>query len=361
MVRLTSRSSTNISSVAVDAYSGDLYVADGSANSVTMISSDDTIAIIAGSNTYGAGGYSGDGGLAAMASLNGPTGLTVDARRELLYIADTGNNVIRMVAKGTGIITTVAGLGVAGYSGDGGQATSASMSQPRGTAIDPTTGNLYITDTGNNMIRMVSKSTGIISAVAGNGGAGLGGYAGDGGLAATARLNGPTALAFSPTRGDLYIADTGNNVIRMVASNTGIISTVAGNGNTCYSVGGELVAPTTLHMPSGLAIDAVKGVLYIADSGNNAIRMLNNAGIISTVVGDDLGIDTGHGGPAISAALNNPHSVALDTSSGTMYVVDSHQSNIRDVSGTPALEASSPTMAPTVGKVASEMKRNDIK
>ena len=347
---MTSRPSTNLTNVAIDAFSGDLYIADGSDNSVTMISSDtDIITIIAGDgflgfNTHGSGGYSGDGGLAALASLNGPTSLTVDAARELLYIADTGNNAVRMVVKSTGKITTIAGLGVAGYSGDGGQATSASMSQPRGTAVDPTTGNLYIADTGNNIIRMVVKSTGVITTVAGSD-AGLGGYTGDGGPATSALLNCPTGLAFSSTNGNLYIADTGSNVVRMLTKSTDIITTVAGNGHASCSEGGELVPSISLNMPSGLAIDAEKGILYIADSGNNAIRMLNSAGILTTVVGDNLSIDKGCGGPVMYAELNFPHSIALDASSGMLHIVDS-------ALGTPTADVSSPTLEPTVtGKV----------
>ena len=348
-----SRRSRNLSSAAVDAFSGDLYIADSGDNSVTVIAGGtDIITIIAGgdssgSGTYGSGGYSGDGGLAVLATLNAPTGLTVDAVRGLLYIADRGNNVIRMIAKSTGIITTIAGLGAAGYGGDGGQATSALISQPAGTAVDPITGNLYIADSGNNMIRMVSKSTGVITAVAGSS-VDLGGYTGDGGLAAKALFNNPTGLAFSPTDGNLYIADTGNNIIRMLTKGTGIISTVAGNGHQRCSKGGKLAVSTCLHMPIGLAFDAVKGQLFIADSGNNAIRMVDSAGIITTVVGDDLR----HGGPAIYASLYRPRSIALDVSSSMIHIVDSDLNSARDSAEIPATAISPPTMAPTgTGKV----------
>ena len=296
----------------------------------------------------------GDGGVATLALLNGPTGLTVDATRGLLYIADTGDDMILMVAKDTGTITTIAGIGGAGYSGDGGQATSASMSQPRGTAVDPTTGNLYIADTGNHVVRMITKSTGTITTIAGMG---IPGYSEDGGPATSATLNGPTGLAYDAVTGNLFIADTGNNVIRMIAGSTGLITTIAGTALTGASYNGNgdggPAASASLNMPIGLAIDAVKGFLYIADSGNNAIRMVNNAGIITTVVGDRFGRNgfRGDWGPSANTLMNRPVSVALDPSSGMMYVIDSYYRVARNTVGT-SNTSTAPSSSPVAGPLA---------
>ena len=218
--------------------------------------------------------------------------MAVDASGNL-YIADTGNNRIRKVSA-TGIITTVAGNGSAGYSGDGGPATSAQLDGPEGVAVDGS-GNLYIADTCNNRIRKVS-ATGIITTVAGNGSAG---YSGDGGPATSAQLSLPAGVAVDGS-GNLYIADSGNNRIRKVSA-TGIITTVAGNGSPGYSGDGGPATSAQLNQPAGVAVDA-SGNLYIADSSNNRIRKVSATGIITTVAGNGFDGYSGDGGPATSAA-----------------------------------------------------------
>lgn len=336
---------TNPSDVAVDLLTGDLYLADESSNCVTRLSKETSIM----TTIAGIASCSGDGGLATSTSLNGPTGLTVDAVRGLLYIADTGNNVIRMFKKGTGAITTVAGTSEIGYSGDGGLATSASMSQPAGTAVDPVTGNLYIADTGNNVIRVVMMITGIITTAVGTG---ISGYSIDGGPATSAALSSPTGLAYDHVTGNLFIADTGNNVIRMLTSMTGVISTIAGIASSGASYngngdGGPAVS-ASLNMPIGLAVDALKGLLYIADSGNNVIRMVNSAGVITTIAGDRYGRNgfSGDWGPATNALMNRPVSVALDASSGMMYVIYSYNRVTRN-----AIETSNVSTVPSAAPV----------
>jgi trimeric autotransporter adhesin len=218
---------------------------------------------VAGTGSYG---YSGDGGLATSADFSSPDDIAIDASGNI-YIADAANNRIRLVTKSTGIISTVAGTGSSGYSGDGGIATSAALNYPRGVTIDAS-GNIYIADTYNHRIRMVTKSTGIISTVAGNGSYG---YSGDGWIATSALLYNPRGVAMDAS-GNIYIAETDNYRIRMVTKSTGIISTVAGTGSYGYSGDGGIATSALLHNPRGVAIDE-SGNIYIADAGNNRIRM----------------------------------------------------------------------------------------
>jgi trimeric autotransporter adhesin len=218
---------------------------------------------VAGSGSLGS---SGDGGQATSASLNYPRGVAVDASGNI-YIADTYNNRIRMVTKSTGIISTVAGDGTQEYKGDGGPATSAILYYPASIAVDAL-GNIYIADSSNYRIRMVTKSTGIISTVAGSGSSGS---SGDGGQATSATLNSPYGVAVDAS-GNIYIADSSNNRIRMVTKSTGIISTVAGSGPYGYSGDGGQATSAVLKYPYGVAVDA-SGNIYIADSYNYRIRM----------------------------------------------------------------------------------------
>ena len=218
----------------------------------------------------------GDGGAATAAALMNPGGVAVDAAGTL-YIADTDNNRIRKVTT-AGVITTVAGNGLAGAGGDGGQAVFASLHSPHGVAVDAA-GNLYIADTDNNRIRKVTPA-GIITTVAGTG---ISGHSGDGGPATAARLNYPVGVAVDAA-GNLYIADTGNSRIRKVTP-AGVITTLAGTGIGGYSGDGGPATAAQLKYPFGVAVDAA-GNLYIADSGNNSIRKVTPAGIITTVAGN---------------------------------------------------------------------------
>jgi trimeric autotransporter adhesin len=268
--------------------------------------------------------YSGDGQLATYATLYDPYGVTVDASGNL-YIADAGNNRIRMVSKSSGIITTVAGTGVGAYSGDGGLATSATLSNPRSVTVDAS-GNLYIADFYNDCIRMVTKSSGIITTVAGNG---QKGFSGDGGLATSAELYGPSGVVVDSS-GDLYLADTYNHRIRMVTKSSGIIRTVAGSDGTTLGDGGQATT-ATLYWPTSFTID-VSGNLYIADTYNERIRKVSkSSGIITTVAGTKDGAFSGDGGPATSARLYGPSGVTLDAL-GNLYIADSSESRIRMVS-----------------------------
>jgi len=307
----TSASLSDPCGAAVDS-AGNLYIADFWNNRIRKVSGG-TITTVVGN---GGGGFSGDGGPATSASLYFPCGVAVDLAGNL-YIADTYNGRIRKVSGGT--ITTVAGNGNHGYSGDGGPATSASLYQPEGVAVD-SAGNLYISDTFNNRIRKVSGGT--ITTVAGNGSKG---FSGDGGLATSASLYYPWGVA-ADSAGNLYIADSNNGSIRQVSGET--IATVAGNGTQGYSGDGGPATSASLYYPYGVAVDSA-GNLYIADSSNSRIRKVSG-GTITTVAGNGNGGFSGDGGPATSAALSGPQGVAVD-SAGNLYIADTSNNRIREV------------------------------
>ncbi|MEI6766500.1 MAG: T9SS type A sorting domain-containing protein [Bacteroidota bacterium] len=259
--------------VALDT-AGNIYVADNLNNVIRKITvSTGIITTVAGDGSifYNPWPWCGDGGPATSAQLNSPWGVAVDKAGNI-FIADRDNNVIRKVTASTGIITTVAGNGTAGYSGNGGPATSASLNGPDGITLDSAE-NMYISDDYNNVIRKVTKSTGIITTIAGTGTAG---YSGDGGLATSAKLDDPSLGIAFDAAGNYYIADDGNHVIRKVTAATGIITTVAGNGIQGYSGDGGPATSAKLNGPEGVAVDAL-GNIYITDE-NNVIRKVNGAG-----------------------------------------------------------------------------------
>ena len=266
----------------------------------------------------GAGGFSGDNGPATSAELADPQGVAVDSAGNL-YIADLANNRIRKVSNG--VISTVAGNGTPGFSGDGGLATAAQLDQPAGVAVD-SAGNLYIADCWNHRIRKVSN--GVISTVAGNG---TPGFSGDNGPATSAQLHYPSGVAVG-SASNLYIADPYNNRIRQVSN--GVISTVAGNGVCCGFSGDNGPATSAqLSDPTGVAVDSA-GNLYIADMFSNRIRRVSN-GAITTVAGNGTQGFSGDNGPATSAQLSNPYAVAVD-SAGNLYIADMVNNRIRKVS-----------------------------
>jgi len=305
--------------VAVDC-SGNVFIADTSNNRIRR--ADAATGII----TTVAGNGLGDGGPATSASLFEPEAVTTDVTGNLL-IADTNNSRIRRVDASTGIITTEAGTGQDGFSGDGGPATSAAFSQPAGLVVDKS-GNLFISDTDNNRIRRVDASTGIVTTVAGNG---TTGFSGDGGPATSASLNlgqGPDLIA--DNSGNLFIADTQNNRIRRVAAATGIITTVAGNGTFGFSGDGGPATSAALAGPFGVAVDS-SGNVFIADTGNNRIRRVDAlTRIITAVAGNGNSGFAGDGGPAINASLNFPMGIFLD-GAGNLFIADSNNNRVRVV------------------------------
>jgi uncharacterized protein (TIGR03437 family) len=296
---------TSPNGLALDS-AANLYVADTGNERIRKFTAGGTINTIVG-NGANASSYSGDGGPAARAQLNGPKGAAVDAAGNV-YIADTGNNRVRVVSS-QGVITTLAGTGAAGFSGDNGPAAGAQLNQPFGLAVDAA-GNLYIADFSNNRVRKVS-SKGVITTVAGTG---TPGDSGDGGQAASAQLNTPTGVAVDAA-GNLYISEFNSGLVRKV-SPQGVIRTIAGNGTPQLSI------------PAGLAVDA-SGNVYVADAGNNVVREISPAGAISTFAGGGTGGYPGDGGPATQAQLQGPAGVAVDAA-GNVYITES-SSRIRKV------------------------------
>ena len=307
--------------VAIDAV-GDIYIADTCNERIRKVTvSTGIIATVAGN---GIGGYSGDGGPATSAELFSPSGVAVDAAGNI-YIADLGNDLVRKVTASTGVISTVAGNGTSGNSGDGGPATSAEMNSPYDVAVD-TSGNIYISDGGNYRIRKVTASTGIITTVVGTG---AWGYSGDGGPATSAKITQPMSIVLDAAD-DIYFADWGSVRIRMVTASTGDISTVAGNGSWGYSGDGGLATAAELNSPFGVVVDTA-GNIYIADSANNRIRKVTaSTGDISTVAGNGAAGYSGDGGAATSAELNYPYGVTLDTANN-IYITDNGNNRIRAV------------------------------
>ena len=270
-------------------------------------------------------GYIGDGGPATRAELRFSGALAIDASNNNLYIADQYNHIIRLVAASTGIITTIAGTRSASlsgsYGGDGGAATSAQLNNPTGVAIG-LSGSLFIADSGNNKIRMVSS--GIITTYAGTGG--YGGYSGDGGKATSAQLYNPYGVAVNSV-GTLFIAEYGNAVIRMVTTD-GIITTIAGTGSQGTAGDGGPATSAQLYQPSGIAVDK-SGNLYIADNSNR-IRMVSNSAtrMIFTVAGNGIAADGLDNVAATSCSLYQANAIAIDVS-GNIYVSDSGNNRIR--------------------------------
>lgn len=290
--------------------SGNLYVADSLNQRIRKINSSGSVSTVAGNGGFS---YSGDGGAAGAAQLYAPLAVAVDATGNI-YVADTGNNVVRKIGV-NGAIAAFAGTGAAGNGGDGGAAISAQLNAPSGVAADAA-GNVYISDTGNARVRKVA-SNGTITAVAGSGTPGFGG---DGGTATSAQLSLPMGLAVDAA-GNLFIADFTNNRVRKVSAG-GTITTVAGNGSSGYSGDSGPAVNARLSTPQGVAVDAA-GNLYIADTGNHVIRQVGPSGLIGTTVGV-AGVpgSSGDSGPATQVQIGNPAGVAVDAA-GNLYIADS--------------------------------------
>lgn len=303
------------SCVVVDG-SGSLYIGDLKVAAVRKVTSAGTISTVVGT---GVAGYTGDGGQAAAAQISYVGGCALDGAGNL-YLADTGNNVIRRVAASNGVITTVAGTGTAGFSGDGGTAATATLNQPWGVAVDGG-GNLYIGDTLNYRVRRVDTS-GNISTIAGKG---TPGFSGDGGSATAAELYNPEGMLVM-SNGDLLVADEGNSSVRRISG--GKISTIAGNGESGFRNGGRATA-AQLSRPTSLALDGA-GNIYITDAGNNQVRRITTDGNIETVAGSGDPGFTGDGKAAIDAQMSNPRWVTL-TATGVMYIADTNNAVVRKV------------------------------
>jgi uncharacterized protein (TIGR03437 family) len=306
---------------------GSVYIADSSNNRIRKVSNG-VVTTVAGTGTAG---FSGDNGPAISAQLTDPEGVAMDSAGNL-YIADTGYSRVRKVTNG--VITTVAGGGAT--LGDNGPATSAQLYSPKGVAVD-SAGNLYIADTYNQRIRKVSN--GVITTVAGTGMHGP--SSGDNSPATSASLFSPTGVAVD-SAGNVYIADTGNSRIRKVSN--GVITTVAGNGGYGFNGDNSLATSAEVFNPEGIAVDSA-GNLYIADTDNSRVRKVSN-GVITTVGGNGTYGFSGDSGPATSAQLLGPTGIALD-SAGNVFVADCGNNRIRIL--TPAaLTPQTPTITSMV-------------
>src|SRR5215469_1226497 len=328
--------------VALDSHSN-VYVADPSAHRIRMVNAaTGIITTVAGNGTAG---FSGDGGPATQASLRNPDSIVLDSSGNL-YIADVANRVIRRVDAATGIITTFAGIPQqGGYSGDGGMATAANIGQPAGLVFDAA-GNLFFAQLAQCTVRRIDAATGIISRYAGNISCG---YGGDGGLATSAILQfldptTPPQLAFD-TGGNLLITDQANQRIRRVDTSTGIISTIAGTGTAGFSGDGGPAASANLNFPSGLLVDN-QGVIFVADSFNSRVRRIDTSAqrVITTFAGS--GSLLGDGGPATSAVISLFNGLTRDNQ-GNLFIGDSEADLIRkvDTSGIISTVAGIPFLA----------------
>ena len=310
--------------------SGNIYIADTLHNRIRKVTNG-VISTIAGT---GQAGFSGDGGPAVSAQLSSPKGLALDAAGNL-YVADSDNNLIRKISGG--VITTVVGTISGGSVLDNVAVLSAALSAPLGLAVD-TAGNIYIADSGTNRIRKAAG--GVVTTVAGNG---LQGYNGDGIAATSAALNVPSDVKLDAA-GNLYIADHGNNLVRMVTGGT--ISSIVGNGTPAYGGDNGPATSAQLNGPSGVAVDSAGNVL-IADTNNNVIRRVSG-GVIATVAGNGTPAYGGDNGPATSAALDGPLSVSVDAA-GRIYVADSSNNLIRGLNFPCDFSLHPPSISATAG------------
>jgi streptogramin lyase len=309
------------SGIAID-YAGNIYIADRINNRIRKIATETgIISTLAG---IGINGYSGDNGAASLAELNNPSGVAVDGSGNI-YIADTGNHRIRKVTANTGIINTIAGTGIAGFNGDApAPATGAYLHNPSGICVDML-GNVFIADLINNRIRKIAG--GIISTIAGGGVCSTGSFCGDSAAATAAALYAPMGVTVDAS-GNIYIADTGNDRVRLVAASSGIIYTMVGTGHVGFSGDGGQATSAQLFSPYGVVVDGA-GNLYVADNLNNRIREVE-AGIeiIETIAGNGIGSYYGDNGIATAASLYNPYSIALD-GAGNIYIADCNNHRIR--------------------------------
>jgi sugar lactone lactonase YvrE len=325
------------SSVTLDGQ-GNLYIADSLHNRIRKVTaSTGIISTIAGN---GNPAYTGDNGPAVAATVNVPSGVTLDGAGNL-YIADTGNNVVRVINGSTGIITTIAGTSALGSSGDGGPATSATLNQPWGVTLD-TNGNVFVADTSNHRIRLVCAASGTvfgvscpaagdIVTVAGTGFTnpdGSGAFSGDGGAATSADLYFPYAVAFDANGSNMYIPDTLNNRVRIISS-SGTINTFAGTGNVGFSGNGGPATSADLWAPSGVIADPANNI-YIADTQNSAIRKVSSAsGNISVVAQAGVG-SSYYEGNLSGVSLYGPIGLFFD-GHGNLYFADYFNQRVREI------------------------------
>lgn len=336
--------------VAVDP-AGNFYIADSGNNRIRFVNAaTGIITTVAGT---GSPSSANDGAYAVDAGISNPGALLLDGAGDL-YIADSSNHAIRKLSLATGRLTTIAGkLNQQGYSGDGGLATAATLNTPEGLAFDPS-GNLYIADTKNHVIRKLDVTTGLISTYAGIGT--QPGFSGDGGAATTAQMNVPWGIAAS-SKGELFIADLNNNRVRKVGTD-GTITTVVGNGSNDYATDGQSGVTTTINNPAAVAVD-VAGNLYVADSGHNIVRKMSAITAITTaVVGTGNPTFMGDKAPATLAGLYGPYALTLDAQ-GNLYVADIFHHRIRELENAQATLSFQPIRVGRVSPAQQQVVEND--
>ena len=278
--------------------SGELFIATGAGHRIRKIDTFGIITTVAGT---GVAGYSGDNGLATAAQINFASDIAIDSS-DNIYFSDASNFTVRKIVSSTGIITTICGNGISAYSGDNGFATAAQLNNPNGICLDKF-GNIYISDNDMHVVRKIN-ALGIISRVAGTG---VSGYNGDGIVATTAKLYFPVGLA-SDEIGNIYIADQGNARIRKI-NPSGIISTYGGNGSTTY-VGDGIPATTAQFSPNLLKFDRENNLYFTA--APSRVFKIANSGLIYRVTGTGVSINSGDGGQASEASVKRPFGLAFD-------------------------------------------------
>ena len=309
--------------VAVDG-SGNFYYTDNGNNLIGKVDPSGNLTIIAGTGTAG---FSPNGTPAASAQINAPSAIAVDGAGNVFF-TEYGNSTVREIVSATGLIETVAGTGTAGYAGDGGAANAAVLSQPEGLAFD-SANNLYIADTGNNVIRKISAATGTITTFAGTG---VEGFGGDGGPAAQGMFDEPWGIA-ATSDGSVYVADFKNNRVRKIDP-SGTLSTVAGTSAGGYSGDGGPANAAQLDHPAGVVLDAA-GDMFLSDSDNSVVRRVSAASqLINTLVGNGTADSSGDGVDANngSVTVNKPYGLTLDAS-GDLFIADRLGLKIREVYG----------------------------
>ncbi|KAL0491389.1 NHL repeat-containing protein, partial [Acrasis kona] len=312
---------------AVDSINNLVYIADSGNHRIRVVNR--TSGLMSTFAGTGVKGYNGDNITAISASLFYPAGVAVDNINNLVYIADTSNSRIRVVNRTSGMISTFAGTGERGYNGDNIAATSASLSCPAGVAVDNINNLVYIAGSDSHRIRVVNRTSGMMSTFAGTGESG---YNGDNIAATSASLSYPAGVAVDNINNLVYIADTSNSRIRVVNRTNGMMSTIAGDGG--YGLNGDYIraTSTSLRSPTEVAVDNINDLVYIADSYNNRILVVDRtSGLINTVAGTGERGYNGDNVAATNALLSRPRGVSIDNINNLLYIADKENHLIRSV------------------------------
>ncbi|MBK9316292.1 MAG: HYR domain-containing protein [Acidobacteria bacterium] len=318
---------------------GNLLIVDQQNRNIRYVDAQGNIQPLAGNS---ANGNTGDAGLAIYATFGSPAGIAADSKGNI-YISDSVFHRIRRIGT-DGRIYHFAGspTGLSGSLGDGGQASVARFNRPTGLAVDAQD-NLYVADSGNNRVRRIDTTTGVITNFAGNGGSG---YGGDGVGATLTSLNNPAGIIFD-TQGNLYIADRNNHRVRKIDGSTGLISTLAGNGTAGFGGDNGSASAAQLNLPSDVATDA-QGNVFIADTNNHRIRQVNSAGQITTVAGTGISGFSGDGGPSTDAQITFPSGLVVFPN-GTIFLGDTGNLRTRKLAPAGGPANGNPVITSTIG------------